>query len=465
MEARSWAEPLVPRDAAFLYLEGQASPYHVAALMVFGGPPPARDEVLEWIGARTGLVPRLRQRLALAPLTGRPFWVDDPHFDLEYHVRFEELPAPGDDRALAALTGELVARHLSRFRPLWEIWVLEPTAAGGFAVLMKSHHSAVDGVAGIRDLTALFAPLPPDAVPLLPPRPVPSELGLSVRSALHAAETPIALLRAARAAAGAPARTLRRVAGTAVGVARVGLTALHPAPHVPLNVLIGPNRSVEFVRASLQDFKDVKAALGGTVNDVVLAVTAGGLRRWMEARDLPIGPDLVALVPISLRGGGSGRGSTGAGNEVTGMLAPLPVGLENPLTRLARVRRATALAKVSGQSAGASALLNSLPLLPAPVTAALAGRLIRGQRSFNVSMPNLRGPEEPLQLAGRQAVDVFALPPLSANAAFILAAMSHAGAMTFGLLADRDAVPDLGVIAEGIEKSIVELVQAAREVG
>ena len=333
-------------------------------------------------------LPRFHQRVVASPLW-RPWWTEDEHFDLAYHVRRTTVAPPGDERRLFALVAELMESHVSRFRPLWELWVLDGIAAGRFAVVLKIHHAMLDGVAAAADLVALFDH-PASASDVVPP--ATGGTGLIQGLLRPFAATGGAMRRVAHPAG------LVRDAGTAFGgaAALVG-SLLRPAPRSPMNVRIGPNRSFEVARASVEDFKDIKSRFGGTVNDVVLAVTAGGLRRWLGERGVdPVALDLVALVPVSLRAPAE---RPTEGNHVAGVLVRLPVHEPDPTRRL-ELARASMRASMSSSQIAATTLLLDLPsVLPDPMVRAVAG-VQRSQRFLNLSLTNVRGPAEPLRFCG-----------------------------------------------------------------
>ncbi len=463
-----YGEAVSGRDAAFFFLEGRTTPYHMAALGLVEGPLPPYDEVLDAVGPRLALLPRFRQRLAYPFGRGRPVWVEDSDLDLAFHVRTATVPAPGFERDLRGVVAVLMEAHLDRHRPLWELWVLDGLAGGDWAFLLKVHHSLVDGVGGIAVADALFDDRPHPrrpsggGEPAAEHPPTPGGLQLAADVLLDRLIRPARLARDALRAGRHPARLARTALTLAAAVESLVEAGVRPAPRVPCNGLIGPNRTFELAEVPLQDLKDVKNALGGTVNDVVLAVVSGGLRSWLLARGLEIdGLGMKALVPISMRRPGA---DVRQGNLVAGVIAPLPVGEPDPAERLRIVRDATARAKGSSQAAGTAMLLELPSLLPAALTRGVAAAQ-RVQRFFNLSMTNVRGSEGPLYVAGRRIRSFVPVPPLSANAGLIVGAMSYDGAMTFGLLADPVLVPDLAVIAEGIEKSAAELLHVAAEGG
>ena len=263
---------------------------------------------MEHIGARLHLVPRFRQKLAFPPLqSGKPVWVDDARLNLEYHVRHSSLPAPGDDDQLASLTGRLFSQQLDRSKPLWEMYLVQGLEGNRFALISKTHHALVDGISGVDLATVLFDanPVPVGLTPPVrpwEPKAEPSELALLARGIEGVAKVPLRLGRRLLRAAQHPRQAFDHVKGAAEGVGEIAWELLNPAPDVPLNPPIGPHRRYVWVHSHLDDFKIVKDAFGGTVNDVVLAVTAGALRSWLHERGVRTsGLALRALVPVSMR--------------------------------------------------------------------------------------------------------------------------------------------------------------------
>src|SRR5438067_6995298 len=276
-------------DSSFLHLERDAAHMHVAGCAVFSGKAPAYEEVVDAISSRLHLVPRYRQRLAFVPFEqGRPVWVDDPHFNVTYHVRHTALPKPGDDDELKRLAGRVFSQSLDRARPLWELWLVEGLAGGRFALLSKTHHALVDGISGMDIATVLFD-TSPDPAPVAPPaqawvpRPLPSGVQLLTDALLERATVPAEVARGVRAALRGPRRLAKRSAEVAAAVGAFAAVGFEPAPPSPFNVPVGPHRRFTWIRGELQDFKAVKNALGGTVNDVVLAAVAGALGSYMRA--------------------------------------------------------------------------------------------------------------------------------------------------------------------------------------
>ena len=457
---------LTATDASFLAQEGPAAHMHVGAVMIFEGHPPAYDDLADHVRERLHLVPRFRQKLAFPPLeTGRPLWIDDPCFNLEYHVRHTALPAPGSEEQLRALAARLHSQALDRTKPLWEIWLVQGLEGGRFALLSKSHHALVDGISGVDLVTVLFdlqpvgAEIEHSGTPWRP-RSSPSRLDMAARGVRGLVGLPFdAAARATRAAAH-PHEALADTREALEGIGEIVWAGLNPAPETPLNVEIGPHRRVLWVRHELTDFKRVKYALGGTVNDVVLAVVAGALRSWLHSRGVRTeGLELRALVPVSTRARDQHHE---LGNRLAAMRAPLPVYVEDAAARLRVVREAMNGLKESKQAVGAEVLAGVQSLAP-PTILAQASRLNFSTRLFNLLVTNVPGPQFPLYLLGRRLEDLFPVAFLPKRHALAVAVMSYDGGMDFGLLGDYDAMPDLEQLAEMFDASLAELLAAAGE--
>jgi diacylglycerol O-acyltransferase len=452
-------------DASFLHQEGPTSHMHVGGLTEFEGPPPRFTEVLDTLRGRLHLVPRYRQKLSVPPAgTGRPLWIDDPSFNIEYHVRHTALPHPGSEEQLLLLAGRIFSQQLDRSKPLWEVWMVEGLADGGFALISKTHHALIDGIAGVDiaqvifDLTPVPAEVPHPDEAWQPAR-EPSGAQLLTSGTVGLVRTGLRTAVAAAAMATRPAQALRSARVAVEGLGEVAWAGLNPAPPTPLNVEIGPHRRFLVVRNELAHFKAVKDAFGGTVNDVVLTVVSGALRTWLHSRGVRTeGMELRALVPVSIRTHDQ-RGTTG--NRIAAMRGPLPVYVEDPVARLREVRAGMDGLKESKQAVGAEVLASVQNFAP-PTILAQASRLNFSTRLFNLIVTNVPGPQFPLYVRGRQMLDVFPVAFLPKDHALAIAIMSYNGRMNFGLLGDYDALPDIATIADGIQDSLAELLDLAR---
>jgi diacylglycerol O-acyltransferase / wax synthase len=451
-------------DASFLHQEKQASHMHVGALVIVEGPPPSRDEFADHIESRLSLVPRYRQKLAFPRFEmGRPFWVDDPTFNIDYHLRHTALPAPGSMDQLRQMVGRIFSQRLDRSKPLWEVWLIQGLEDGRFALISKTHHALVDGVSGVDISTVLFdlsaVPAKPEERPSWMPQPEPSQVDLIAEGVKGLVRTPLDLAGRAAGAVSRPRELAGQALEAAEGVGEIVWAGLNPAPDVPLNVPIGPHRRVWWERADLSDFKEIKDALSGTVNDVVLAVVAGAIGRWLRQRGVRTeGLELRALVPVSIR---SEQDHGALGNRIAVMRGPLPVYAEDPLERLRIVREAMRGLKESKQALGAE-VISGLQGFAPPTLLAQASRLNFSTRLFNLIVTNVPGPQFPLYLLGREMEEIVPIAFLPENHALAIAIMSYNGKVDFGLLADYDAMPDVDSIGRLIEESLQELLEIAR---
>jgi len=460
-------------DASFLHQERSSSHMHVGAITILEGPPPSREEFAEHLESRLHLVPRYRQKLSFPRFEmGRPFWTDDPRFNIDYHVRHTGLAAPGKLEQLRGLAGRIFSQRLDRSKPLWEIWLVqglergEGGAAAGarFALISKTHHALVDGVSGVDIATVLFdlTPVPPKGEPEPPwePSPQPSQAELVAEGVKGLLRTPGSLAGEAIKAARSPRKTLERALEAVEGVGEVAWAGFNPAPDVPLNVPIGSHRRVVWLQCELADFKAVKDGLGGTVNDAFLTVVAGGLGRWLRSRGVRTeGLELRGLVPVSIRAEGD---ESSLGNRIAAVRGPLPVYAEDPIERLRIVREAMQGIKESKQALGAE-VISGLEDFAPPTLLAMASRLNFSTRLFNLIVTNVPGPQFPLYLLGREMLELVPVAFLPEDHALAIAAMSYNGKLDFGLLGDYDAMPDLDELAEAFAESLQEMVEVARE--
>lgn len=451
-------------DASFLHIESPVAHMHVASVLIFEGDPPAYDELLHAITGRLHLVPRYRQKLAFVPFgQGRPRWVDDPRLNLRYHVRAAALPAPGSEAQLRELAGQVLSQQLDRDKPLWEIWVVEGLEGGRFALLGKTHHALVDGVAGMDIITVLFDASPEPAAPPDPgrpwlPRPEPSRTQLLAEALAERATAPGELARPLRGLLGAPLRALGGAREAAQGAGALVWKGLKQAPATLYNEPIGPHRRFTWVRTELADLKAIKDELGGTVNDVVLATVAGGLGRHLRRRGVRTdGLELRALVPVSVR---ADVEHGALGNRVAAIVAPLPVWCRDAEARLRLVSERLAGLKRSGQAVGAE-LITELGGFAPQTVLGQAARLIVRQRWFNLVVTNVPGPQLPLYLLGRRLLDAFPMVPLVRTTAVGVALMSYNGRVDFGLVGDYDLLWDLDDLAHDLYESLSELARAA----
>jgi diacylglycerol O-acyltransferase / wax synthase len=458
-------------DATFLYLESPSNHMHVASTAIFdpstvpGGY--SFEKVKELVASRLHLLPPFRRRLVEVPFQlHHPLWVEDPDFDLDYHMRRAALPAPGGEEELAEFAADVMSRQLDRTKPLWEMYVVEGLENGLIATVTKTHHAAIDGVSG-NELTVNLLDLQPEPVEMVPetewkPDRIPTDLELVGYALNSLARQPILGVKAAR-------RTLEAAVTLRRRNRRPEITpppAPFAAPRTPINGAISPRRKFAFTQLPLDDVKMIKNALGGTVNDVVLALCSGALRTYLSDRgELPSDP-LVAMVPISVRT----EDLKGAmGNQVSQMLVSLATSVEDPVERLHTISQGTVGAKEQEKAIGAETLMNWAEFA-APAVAARAARLYsnmkladRHRPLFNVTISNVPGPNFPLYSAGSRMVAMYPMGPIADGGGLNMTVMSYMGTMFFGLVACRDTVPDVWDIARALESSLEELRKAAEK--
>jgi diacylglycerol O-acyltransferase len=450
-------------DASFLTNESSSSHMHIGGILIFEGPPPLYVDLVEHVRGRLEQVPRFRQCIVEPPLeAGRPLWADDVNFNLRYHIRHTALPEPGGEAQLKRLAGRVFSQQLDRSKPLWEMWLVQGLERDRFAILTKTHHAMVDGISGVDIGTVLFdlepVPGPARVDDGWQPQPAPTTRHLLARGATDAVAAPVKLAERAAGALRHPETAARRAVETVEALSEVVGALADPAPDVPLNQPIGPHRRFTWARSELATFKRIKDTLGGTVNDVVLAVVTGALRNWLHTRGIRTeGLELRALVPVSIRAEDE-RGELG--NKLSAMRGPLPVYVEDPVRRLRVVSEQMEGLKRSKQALGAEVIARFNDFAP-PTLLAQAARLNFSTRLFNLIVTNVPGPQIPLYVLGRELQEVFPVAFLPQNHALAVAIMSYNGRICFGLLADYDSMEDVETVARGIEESLAELEEAA----
>jgi diacylglycerol O-acyltransferase len=466
--AQRHMDRLTSFDTSFLANERENGHMAIGAVLMCEGSAPNEDDFLAHIRSRVHLLPRLRQRLLYPPLgLGTPYWVDHPDFDIHRHLSRVSLPAPGGDAEFQQLVGELLGPPLDRAKPLWELIVVDGFGDDRFAIVYKTHHAMADGISAV-DIGMLLFDVEPneqpvrDEAPWTPAR-TPSKLALVGHAGSGIAATLRRLGRWLRRALQDPARARKRAADGLAGLWEVTWNLARPAPKVPFNTAIGDSRSFCWANFDLADLKHAKNALGGTVNDVTLAVVAGALRRWLLERGERVdGVELKALVPVSIRMEDE-HGELG--NKLTAMRGPLPVGIADPVRRLAAVSAAMDALKSSKQPLGAEAIwgLNDWfrdfapPVLLGPTAA-----INFSTRLFNLLVTNFPGPQVPFYVLGRKLSAVYPIGFLAKNHALAIAILSYNGRIGFGILADPEALPDAERIVEHLAESVEELRRPAQ---
>jgi WS/DGAT/MGAT family acyltransferase len=458
-----------PLDASFLHIEDSVSHMHIASVGIFEGPEPAFEDIVAMIESKLSLVPRYRRVVQHVPLElGRPVWVDDPHFNIDYHIRHTALPSPGGEAELRRLVGRVMSQPLDRSKPLWEIWVVQGLEDGHWAVLCKTHHAMVDGVSGT-DLLALVMDLSPETTtPVLDDwkaDPAPSGFGLAAQASIDLLRSPYEQVRALRSALRLPRQAAAQTREVVQGLsAMVGV--VRRTPLSSLNGPLGPHRRYGWASTLVQDIKTIRKGLGGTFNDVVLTGITNGFRELLLHRGESVDRVVRTLVPVSVRPRDERGRAVGDGtlaNKVSAMFAELPVSIVDPAERLHAVTRQMEGLKESKQALAGEALTSMSGFAP-PMLLALGMRLSSRlpQRNVNTVTTNVPGPQLPLYVCGRQMLKAFPYVPLAGQVRVGIAIFSYNGEVNFGVTGDYDTTPDLDVLCHGIEEGVAQLLKISR---
>ena len=483
-------ERMTSADVAFLHRETRTAPQHVGGLAIFAPRPGGfeYERLVRLLEERISLAPRYRQKVRMVPgHLANPLWLDDPSFDITYHVRRSALPRPGTDAQLLEFCARIQSRLLDRSRPLWEMYLVEGLSDGRVAVVTKTHEAMVDETRGIDLMHVLLdaAPEPRRTVEAIwMPEPEPGSIDLVRTALMDIARRPTVLADTVREAARDVRSTAAKVGSVTGGVASLARAVVQRPKPSPLVAQLGEQRRLAIARTRLDDYRTVRAALGGAVNDVVLAVVAGALRGWLLGRGEPLGPasTVRALLPMSVSDpadpdgpGAAAAREQGASHpslqrrdpdvltaRVRPLLVDLPVGESDPVLRLAQLRYAMASHAASGRAVGADRIAELGGFAP-PTLHALGARAAAGltRRMFSLVVTNVPGPQLPLYASGARLTEMFPILPLAPGQAMSIALTSYDGGMFYGVNGDRDAVPDVNTMAELIEESLVELVAAA----
>ena len=454
-----WMSPI---DSAFLHIENSTTPMHIGGVSIFEGPPPPFEDLRAMVDGKLSLVPRYRQKVRFVPLAiGSPAWIEDPHFSLDYHIRHTAIPAPGSEAQLRQMAGRVFSQHLDRSKPLWELWIVEGLTEGRWALLSKVHHCMVDGVAATDLMSLMFS----DTTASAPVRawsatPEPSGLEVLLRTIARRA-SPAGQLDSLRGAVSAPLQTLRSIGEIARAAVAAGAN-LRPVAASSLTGPIGPHRRWSWADVRLTDVKTVRAALGGTVNDVVLTLITNGFRELLLSRDEKIDEARVirTMVPVSVRR----RGEKGVyNNRVSAVFAGLPVGLLDPVQRLEQIRAEMDGVKQSKQAV-AGDVLASLSGFAPPMLLALGSRLVTLSPRLNMhtATTNVPGPQQPVQTLGRRMLESYPFVPVVGSIRIVVAIFSYDGGLYFGVTGDYDGAPDIDVLTAGIERGMDDLLARVR---
>ena len=447
-------------DAVFIAVEDAVNHMHIGSVGIFEGPAPSYDAIRALAAAKLQFVPRYRQRVREAPVSiGRPLWIDDVHFDLDYHLRHTAVPT-SSRQALAELVGRAMSQPLDRHRPLWEMWIVEGLADDRWAMISKVHHCMVDGIAG-SDLLGVVMDPRPDAPPLAPdvwaPAPEPSRIDLARYATDMAVGSAWTFARDSVGALLHPSRTWSRLTEVAVGIGRM----LYPERRggSSLTGPIGPHRRWARTRVSLNDIKTIRTAFGGTVNDVVLAAVTRGFRELLVTRGEPVvGRTITTLIPVSMRTSDE-RGRLD--NRVSAVYARLPIGLDDGVEVLMAIREQMDDLKGSHEVDASSAVLGVEDLAPPMLAAAFARAVVHAQAIVQTVVTNVPGPQVPLYLCGRRMIEAYPYVPIAGHIRIGVAIWSYCGDLYFGLTGDWDSVSDLGRLALGIDLGFEDLLKEA----
>lgn len=454
-------------DVSFLYMEDDITPMHVGEMLVFQAPDSGfdYDRLVTLIRRRIAFVPRYRQRIRWVPGgLANPVWVDDQDFDVAFHVRRSALPSPGTDGQLRELAARIMSRPLDRARPLWEVYLVEGLQGGRFAILTKTHHAMVDGTAAV-DIGQVILDSSPDArtTPDLHwnPSQEPSGAELLAGAVVDSIRRPAVVVEAARKSVVNAHQSAAAVARSAGGLVTALWSAARPPAESPLNVQIGAQRRYGTATLDLEDFKRVRKAHGGTINDVVLAVITGALRAWLMTRQENVGVrhTIRAMVPVSVQEATDRTPS----NRVDGFVVDLPTGEPDPVVRLNRISFEMGQHKAGGSMVGAQSLVALTGFAP-PTLHAMGARLAGdlSRRVSNVVVTNVPGPQTPLYVAGAELLGAYPVLPLTKGMAVTIGLTSYNGGVFFGLNADRDAMDDIDVLTACISEAMDELLDTTR---
>jgi diacylglycerol O-acyltransferase len=462
------SERLRPSDLALLGGETARTPMHNATLEIFepGHSGLDYDTLLAHIEDRITFVPRYRQHLRQVPgRLANPVWVDDPDFELAYHVRRSALPRPGNADQLRELTARIMSRRLDPTRPLWEVYFVEGVEGGRVALLSKSHQVLVDGVATV-DLGQVLLDIDPGPRQVVHedwrPQPEPSGATLLLEALAENARSPRTMLATASSTAQATLRTAGAVAGR-VGAMAGALSNRRAAPESPFNLDPSEQRRVVLVRTALKDYRRIRRVHGGTVNDVILSTLTGAIRSWLMTRGEPVGTGrrIKALVPMSVID--EELEPTSLGSQVIGHRLSLPVGEASPVVRLHQVSYAFRAHSETGRAVAADRIAGVAGF--APTTFHALGSRVAAEESqgVNLVITNVPGPQFPMYLAGAEMVETYPVPPLQPGFGVAIGVTSYDGGVYYGITADRDALPDIDVLGQCVREALDELVDSASD--
>ena len=446
-------------DASFLDVESKSSPMHVGAALIFDAKPLTLEHggldierLTKYTEAALDSIPRYRQRVDWVPGFGHPVWVDDDRFNMHFHLRHTRLPLPGDERSLKRLVGRLFSQHLDRSRPLWEFWVVEGVENDRFALIIKVHHSMVDGVAGVQLIEALLQ-ISPEAVEREPiewrARPAPGRAELILNETNHRVDGLRKL-----------SHFMPRVRENFQGLSSVLRSGLKPTPRTPFTEQdISPYRRFDWTSVGLDEVKAIGKSLGGTINDVVVATTTSAVRRFLLRRgsDVDSMERFRTVLPVNTRK----AGGQSVGNHVAMLLADLPVAERDPLERLRKVVRVTTELKKESNQAGGAELIEDVADLTTKRLVSELYRTAMRLRTYNLIITNVPGPPVPLYMLGAPMLAIYPMVPLMQNQNLGIALFSYAGGLHWGFNADWESFPDVHEFVDDLRVSFAEYKELA----
>ena len=459
---------LTALDHSFLLLERPNAYMHVASTQIHEIGPLRTPEggvdaeaLRNAIAAQLHHIPRYRQKLVTIPVEGRPVWVDDPTFNVDYHVRHTSLPRPGTERQLKRLSARIMQQHLDRQRPLWELWIVEGLEGDRFAIISKVHHCMIDGVSGVDLLRILMSPTPDQEVPephIFVPRPQPSGLSLLTDEAWRRMTLPFKAIGGIGEFLSEARDARRDIASRLRSVSSMLGRTLRAVSETPLNREIGPHRRFDWFSMDLLELKALRRALGGSLNDVVLTIVTGAVRSFLEGRQCDLSEiEFRVMAPVSVRG----KEEEGAlGNRVSAWIIDLPINEADPKARLAAISAQTAELKSSKEAVAAELLTQAAEFTPTALLA-LGARNATRVLPFNLVVTNVPGPQFPMYMLGAKMLEIYPHVPLMDHLGLGLALMSYDGQLHWGFNADYDVVPDLHDFVEAIQASQKELIEIA----
>ena len=453
------------QDSSFLRFEGLGARVHVTAVAVFdsgqrnaGAGRLDVQRMRTYIGSRLHLTPRYRQRLAFTPFQQHPIWVDDAGFDLSYHVRHAALPQPGDEAQLKEFVAGITSQPLDLDRPAWEIWLVEGLSGGRFAAVAKIHHSLVDGVSGMGLLTSLLSPVADDTIvspPPWEPKPPPGTLEFLADGARGGVQFSASTVRDLGSLVWNPRRTAANVAEGATAIWETLTGALTRPGTTPFNARGGVQRRVEWCELDLADVRDLRKRLDGSINDVVLAIVSGMVRRLLRRRRVKLkGLDFRVTVPVNVR---AGPQDADRANKVSAWFLSLPVAEPDATRRFEQVREQTRRCKELQAAEGFDLLWRFADWSGSPRLGGWLADLATVVQPYNLIVTNIHGPQVPLYLLGARLSGLYPTLPLFSNQGLAVAAVSYRGRICLGFTGDRDLMPDLAEMPDHVEAAVHEL--------